>query len=86
MIGISSGMLKDADGTKIEAWIDLETGFQCLCFMEKFQFAKGSWGAACSLLALGLHSCICKEAIRLEKLIQIQGIHCFQYLISLISF
>ena len=53
LIGTPSGMLKDADRTKIEAWIDLETGFQFLCFREKFQFAEGSWGAACSLLGLG---------------------------------
>ena len=77
-----SRMSQDANGMKVEAWIDLKASFQCLCFREKFQFAKGSWGAACSLRALGFHSSSYIEAIRLKILHKIHGIQCFQYLIS----
>ena len=64
LIGIWSGVPEEAFGIRIRAWLHLKTGFQCLSFCEKFQFANCSWGAACSLLGLGLCSSTCKEAIR----------------------
>ena len=60
-IGTPSGMLKDAYGTKIEAWIPPQTSFQCLSFKEKFQFAKACLGAAYDVLGLGFDLVIILE-------------------------
>ena len=79
-------VLQDANGTKIKAWIDLKASFQSWVFCEKFQYAMLVLGAACSLLGLGLCSGSYSEASRSTKTNKISWIHCFQYLISLISF
>ena len=56
----------------------LKLVFSVWVFCEKFQYANGSWGAACSLLSLGFSSSTCMEQFRLRKLYKILWIHCFK--------
>ena len=81
MIENRSMMFQDDDRTRIEAWIELETGFQYWLLLRIFQLCIWFLSAAWSLKALGLHSWICSQGIRSTKLNKIHGIQCFQSLI-----
>ena len=73
LIGTPPRMLKDADGTKIAAWIDLKPWFQFLSFMRNFQFAMACLCAACSPFGIRSWFWSYREAIRLKILNKIHG-------------
>ena len=80
-IGTPSGMLKDAYGTKIGVWIELELWKQFLSFLENFQIWQWFCNATCSLLASGLWCSTCMECFRLKTLHKIHVHNDFTYLI-----
>ena len=81
LIGICSVISKEAIGIEILPWIALEVSLQFWVFREKFQVLFPVFSAAACVLALGFHSSLCSEQIRLTKLIKISFIHEFEDLI-----
>ena len=81
MIGMCPRMSQDANGMKIEAWNDLKPWFQISVFRQFSQVCILVFGAACSLISLGLWFWVCIEHARSKILHKISSIHGFTYLI-----
>ena len=81
LIGIVSRQPWQANGTSLEAWIDLQVYFQLWSFLTNFKFCFPDFWAAAWFFSLGFDSLYKYECIRSRKTNQIICIHGFWYLI-----